>query len=512
MTTSPETTVGPTPDAVSTDDIPTTGTVRLVPEPRSLDALGRNHTLEAALAELVDNSIDAGARHVLVRFVRDGPRLLRLLVIDDGIGMDAASIDVAMTVGGTRGYNDDQIGRFGLGLKAASFSQARSVTVVSAADGQEVVGRRWQIEQAKKDYRCEIVEPTFAAEQIARNWGFPQSTTGTLVRWDDVKAFPIIDDEPTIERFLQDAVAKVRTNLGLIFHRILERSQTRIVIDVEDGGDDVYRHEVTALNPFGYTKTGAQGWPNSFVVGRDSRKLTLICHIWPGRSTAEQYRLDGKEIERQGLYVYYQDRLVQWGGWNGLANPDKQLNLARVTVDIAGDIERMIYLKPEKNGIEVGPEFGPAVKSAVAANGTTFAQYIDEARGVMKASNRRNRSRSAILPPGTGIPAHVRRAFSKELPFRDEDAIEILWADFEDDCEDFFEIDRDQRVLWLNKRYRKGLLGGRRGSVSDLPVVKALMFLLMEHIFAGQNMGPRDRDNVELWQAILTAAARVETR
>ena len=70
------------------DIIPTTGTVHLLPDPRSLEALGRNHTLEAALAELVDNSIDAQAKHVLIRFVRDGPRLIRLLVVDDGIGIE----------------------------------------------------------------------------------------------------------------------------------------------------------------------------------------------------------------------------------------------------------------------------------------------------------------------------------------------------------------------------------------------------------------------------------------
>src|SRR3954449_11844292 len=92
--------------------IPTTGTIVLPPAPRSLEALGRNHTLEAALAELVDNSVDAGARHVLIRFVRDGDRLVRLLVIDDGTGMSNERIDVAMTVGGARTYDDGEIGRF----------------------------------------------------------------------------------------------------------------------------------------------------------------------------------------------------------------------------------------------------------------------------------------------------------------------------------------------------------------------------------------------------------------
>src|SRR3954447_19505095 len=101
-----------TPYAEPNDAIPTTGSIRLVPDPRSLEALGRNHTLEAALAELVDNSIDAGARHVLIRFVRDGGRLVRLLVVDDGSGMDEERIDVAMTVGGARTYDAGEIGRF----------------------------------------------------------------------------------------------------------------------------------------------------------------------------------------------------------------------------------------------------------------------------------------------------------------------------------------------------------------------------------------------------------------
>src|SRR3954447_4367037 len=95
---------------------PPTGAVDLPPDPRALEALGRNHTLEAAIAELVDNSVDAGSDHILVRFVRDRDRLIRLLVVDDGEGMNSHRIDVAMTVGGVRTYARREIGRFGLGL------------------------------------------------------------------------------------------------------------------------------------------------------------------------------------------------------------------------------------------------------------------------------------------------------------------------------------------------------------------------------------------------------------
>jgi hypothetical protein len=489
--------------------VPTTGTVLLLPDPRSLEALGRNHTLEAALAELVDNSIDARAKHVLIRFVRDGTRLIRLLVVDDGVGIDADQIDVAMRVGGARAYDDSDIGRFGLGLKAASFSQSRQVTVVSAAGSGRAVGRRWRIERAKRDFGCEIVEPAFARMQLDQDWGFPASTTGTVVRWDDVKGFPAVADSAAVERFIQGSFARIRAHLGLIFHRILAATDVRLLMDVQDAGNVVLRNEVAPLDPFGYTRTGAAGWPRQLQAGRGSTKLALDCHIWPGRSNTDEFRLDGNLIERQGLYIYYNDRLVQRGGWNGLCHADKQLSLARVAISLHGDIDRMLSLKPEKNGVEAGPEFGPLVHTAIASDGTTFADYIDQARGVLKEANRRRRDRPAILPPGAGFAPGVRRAFTREFPVKAEDPVDIRWGHLPDS--EFFEVDRDGRVLRLNQRYRQALLGGRRGGLNDLPMLKALLFLLVENIFAGQNLGPRDKDNLEVWQEILTAAARAES-
>jgi hypothetical protein len=207
---------------------------------------------------------------------------------------------------------------------------------------------------------------------------------------------------------------------------------------------------------------------------------------------------------------YYRDRLVQAGGWNGLRHADKQLNLARIAVDLDIDRDSLLSLNPEKSGVEPGPEFGTSVGAAQAKDGTIFNDFVEVAKGVFKDGNRRRRVRTAILPPGAGLPAKVRRAFARELPFKDEDPIDIRWTRLPD--EEFFEVDREGRVLWLNNQYRKALAGGRKGSLNDLPVLKSLLYLLMENIFSGQNMGPRDKDNVELWQAILGAAAEEEER
>ena len=247
--------------------VPTTGTVRLPPAPRSLEALGRHHTLEAALAELVDNSIDAGAAHVLMRFVQRDGRLEQLTVVDDGRGMSERDIDIAMTVGGERDYDADQIGRFGFGLKAASFSQANVLTVLSRAPEGRAVGRRWQLEHAKRDFTCEVVASEYAANALRTDWELPAGSSGTIVRWDDVKGFPSLASEAESQRFLQAAFARIRTHLGLIYHRLLARRSVRLYVDMEDVDEGLgQRIEVPAIDPFGHPRTGAPGWPKDLVI------------------------------------------------------------------------------------------------------------------------------------------------------------------------------------------------------------------------------------------------------
>ncbi len=321
---------------------------------------------------------------------------------------------------------------------------------MTRAAGAPAVGRRWEIEQAKKDFRCEIVDGSFAAAQMRQDWGFPRSKTGTVVRWDGVKHFPHFGDVDAVERFLQAAFRSNRVHLGLIFHRLLERQDVRILLDVEDVTHGVLiRAEALALNPFGYPRSGAAGWPKKLRADKAKKKLSLVCHIWPGRSSLDEFKLDGNLIERQGLYVYFNDRLVQRGGWNGLVHADKQLNLARVEVSVGGDIDRVLAINPEKQGIEVGPEFASILRAARAKDRTTFDDYIEQARGAFKDANRRKRVRGPMLPAGAGFAPKVRRAFRAEFPERDDESVDVRWTRLPDD--EFFALDRDECTLWLNR-------------------------------------------------------------
>lgn len=490
-------------------EVPTDGTVELQPDPHALDSLGRNHSLETALADLVDNSLDAGAHNVLIRFMRHRTRLTGLYVVDDGHGMSPDTIDVAMTLGGRRSYSGTDLGRFGVGLKAASFSQAGSLTVLTRAAAHVAVGRRWLHGQDRAGFHCDVVPVDFAEAELGRAWPFSTSPSGTVIRWDRVAGFPATDNPQQVATFLSRAIDHLRGHLGLMFHRILAAGRARIVIDVEDVDDGVgIPTEVGPLDPFGYPKP-APGWPRILAADINGRRLEIVCHIWPRKSNAEQYRLPGGAENRQGLYFYRRDRLLHAGGWEGIHAADKKLQLARASINIDGDVAGLFTMNPEKSRVTTGADFARAVTAARADDSTTIADYLREAESVWGISNQRATARrSPVIPPGKGLNPKVVREIADELPQVNGDPLNILWAKFDND--DFFEVDRTTATLRLNNRYRSAVLGGRRGGLNDAPLLKTTIFLLMENVFQGAHLGARDKDNIDLWQEILTTAARAE--
>ena len=416
-----------------------------------------------------------------------------------------------MTIGGVREYESTDLGHYGLGLKAASFSQANSLTVISVAEDTAAVGRRWLATKAKNSFECDIVGYGFSCQELARPWGYVKPTTGTIVRWDDIRAFPTGHDAAVTSRFVQDATTRIQHHLGLVFHRFLEQDRIQIGIDVEDVSlaDTGPVVEVKPVDPFGYPRSGAGGYPKNLRTSIEGSEVLAVCHVWPGRSQLSQFRLPGGSPDKfQGLYFYRRDRLLQIGGWNNVEVQRRELQLARVAIDVDDSLikSRIFRMNPEKSRVECGLEFSEALDKATADDGTTFQDYIETARQTFKQSNQRSRARAQIVPLGRGVPPQVRRVFERELTsLPGYDDIDMRWRDFPDDT--FFDVDREDNTIWLNSQYRHVITGGP-GSFNDAPLVKALLFLLVETLFHGSWWGPKGRDNLELWQTLLTAAVR----
>lgn len=496
--------------------IPVTRSVRLPPDPRVMDAIGGNHALETAIADLIDNSIDAHASRILVRFVRLRGRAVALYVIDDGVGMSAEQLENAMMVGGQRAYEKGELGHFGWGLKAASLSQADSLTVISRARGKSPVGMRWLAEKARADFECDVVDGGFAAREWDRVRGFVDAHDGTVVRWDGVRSFPSSGDPMVTERWLQKTLSAVAQHLGLVFHRFLESSSVVINLDVEDVDLESTGppQPVYPLNPLGYARSGAARYPRDLLGTIGQHTIRLRAHIWPGRSELPQFRLPGASPDAfQGFYFYRNGRLLQAGGWNGLQVKDRGLQLARVVVEISDELlaTGAFRMNPEKTRVETGPDFAQAVEEAAAADGSLFRTFLDDAIATHREASHRKRRRERVAPPGKGFAPRVRKTIASELEFiPGEDPIDIRWVDLP--WEVFFDIERSQRLIELNRRYRSAITGDSRGGLNDAGVVKALIYLLTQSIFKGAYWGAKDKDNLELWQSVLIAAARSDLR
>ena len=404
------------------------------------------------------------------------------------------------------------LGRFGLGMKAASFSQAASVTVISKAAGAPIAGRRWRLIADRRDFNCDLVPEDFAESELGQDWRIPWSGHGTVVRWDNVTAFPGNNDSSRVEDFISRTTNKIVGHLGLMFHRMLSNDIVRIGLDVEDVDANIVgpRSNVRPLDPFGYLRSGQAGYPKQLFADYQNYKICFRCHIWPGRSNLPEFRLPGGPPEQhQGLYFYRRNRLLQAGGdWHGIAATDRRLQLARVEINLDDEAVSLFRMNPEKSRVLVGPEFSGLAEAARSEDSVTFKSYLQAAEDRFRLSRRRNRSRKSVIPPGKGFAPQLRRSIGNELPIlAGEKSIDVRWKRLYN--ENFFEVDWENRTIWLNLRYR-GEADGERHSVNDAPLLKTLLYLLVEDIFKGEYMGVRDKDNYELWQEILTIAAKTE--
>lgn len=483
----------------------------LKPDPSLVSSIGLHHSLPTAIADLVDNSIDAEADNVLVRILQQGGRAVGLLVVDDGKGMDETGIDAAMTYAHRREYEAGELGHFGLGLKAASLSQADTLIVWSRARARTAVGRLIDRESVGTDHRVSVLRSEQAAERLDTcRAGFP-TTTGTIVEWRDVNTFLTSSDEDEQTTWIEETLNDIRTHLGIVLHRILDAGRIDVRVDVFDLDLDEAGppRSVEAIDPFNYPRSPEPEYPRELHVELPGRNGPLVAHahIWPPKSSQAEYRLAGAPgREHQGFYFYRHDRLLQIGGWNGVVTDRPEYEFGRVAVDVDDDLRRFLTINPEKSGLALDATLVNAIENAVSADGrATFRDYLATLQRGSREARSRQRRPVDVIEPRSGLPASVLDTFDEALEFKNaEKPVDIKWRTLQTGT--FFEIDRERRQLRLNARYRAALVGRQSLDPHDAPVVKTLLHLLVSELFEGSYAGARDKAKEDAWQSVLAAA------
>ena len=464
------------------------GASPLAPDPRLVRSLGANHTLESAIADLVDNSIDAGASTVWVRLLTNDGRLVQVEVHDNGSGTDERTIDDAMTIGHQREYNAADLGHFGMGLKQAAFGNCDVLTVWSANSTLPPVGRRIKRVDYSTD-RLRVLTEASAPLHTQERKTLTGTRVGTSVVWTQMRSSYHGRSDKEAIAWLATVGRKLRTHLGVTFHRPLERKRLAIFVHVDELGAGSAGTPVKLLDPFGYTRTGDPRYPKKLLATLDDRtNLTLTCHIWPAKFTLPSYTLGGKHgREFQGFYIYRNDRLLQIGGWGQTATC--QSRPPTRPRDAGG--RRYDRLVPDdESGEELAPFRAPL--PGCAGTGAGLGRYdlhrlSQRRRGRVHYCHQTRSSRKPVIKPDKGLPAEVRKQVADELSFIDGQSIDLKWRSMPEG--ELFDIDRSKSSIWLNSRYRH-LFVGDRGSQNDAPVLKTLLYLLTHHVFQGRTRSP----------------------
>lgn len=351
--------------------------VTVLPSARKLmDSLRDiGYDLPSAVADLVDNSIDAGAENVGITFGGEGSEAW-VRITDDGMGMTPGELDEAMRYGSERTYSSSALGHFGLGLKTGSLSQCRRLTVASRRRLKgRIAVRRWDLDVVAERDSWDLETPP--RSELPRHLLEPlQESTGTVVLWENLDRILAFrnPDGAAARRALESMAAEVATHLGMVFHRFITGEWAGGEAFVNIAVNDV---AVTAWDPFVREEQRTKVLRRQTIKlpledGRTA-KLRVSPFVLPAQnefSSPEAHQLaagPSRWNRQQGFYVYRRDRLIQSGGWNRIRTLDEHAKLARIAIDLPLGHEDLFGINVAKMSIVIPEVARPPLRTIASA-------------------------------------------------------------------------------------------------------------------------------------------------
>jgi hypothetical protein len=305
----------------------------------SLRAFG--YDLPSAIADLVDNSIFAEARNIWIDFNWDGEDS-SICVTDDGRGITEKEMLDAMRPGSRNpldARDPKDLGRFGLGLKTASFSQCRRLTVRSIRKGDaEPVTRCWDLDFVRQRNKWLLLKN--AREQSEPFLGrLRKMGQGTSVLWEKMDRIVTGQDvdNQVHENFFHQRIDGVKNHLAMVFHRFME-GRNRLTIFIN-------KQQIEPWDPFLISQKATQQLADE-AISLFQRSINIVPYVLPHLSKLSKKIHDEAAGIRgwnahQGFYVYRNKRLLVPGDWLGLPfSKEEHYKLARIQLDIPNSMDQ----------------------------------------------------------------------------------------------------------------------------------------------------------------------------
>ena len=477
-------------------------TTSAIPEASSMIETFRaiGYSPETAIADIIDNSLSAGASRVWVNFEWKGADSW-LTIRDNGSGMNNEELIEAMRPGSRPPFEErkrQDLGRCGLGLKTASFSQARRLTVVSRKLGGERVFWTWDLDHVKSTGKWELVRFLPEAAAVDKLEEYP---SGTLVFWGELDRLVKNMDQRSdaaLSKFLA-VMETVKKHLSMVFHRFIEKKQVQI-----------YFQDTLLLpwDPFMTDEVAAQVFPEEPLCDGQVR---LKGYVLPHKSKLSDTKFRSGEglhgwNAHQGFYIYRNERLLVPGDWLGMFRKEEHYKLTRIRIDIPNSMDadwqidikksvarpplqfreqiRSYALKVREQGVEVYRHRGRVVKNLA---GNSLIPVWNECRRGGNWYYKVNREHPLLEDLLKTIPAGERKNLEKALQLIEETvpvrSIYIREAEQpEMEGKPFEGTDIEQIRRMMQKMYQNLLANGRTSEQAKIRIAGIEPFNHFEYL------------------------------
>lgn len=334
------------------------------------------YELPSAVADLVDNSIDAQATQVRITVAFAGEESW-IRIADNGTGMSTPTLQEAMRFGSDRDYEEVELGKFGLGLKTASLSQARRLTVATRTNPnrREIEIRRWDLDHVLRTDSWDLLR--LSTSEVRPECIDPLlEGPGTVVMWERLDR--VLEYQNPAGRAAENGLVSIcrdiEAHLAMVFHRFLAaqaRRRRKLTITLQG-------NRIAAWDPFALSEEHTLRIPSQIVTVRHegrTHEVPVAPYILPNQmqfSTTRAWEAASGPLKwnrQQGFYVYRGDRMIQSGGWNRLRTSDEHTKLARIAIDIPRGADSAFGINVTKMRVLFPVELRPelrAIASAVA--------------------------------------------------------------------------------------------------------------------------------------------------
>jgi hypothetical protein len=375
-----------------------------------------------AVADVVDNAITAKATSISVDIEFDGDDSW-VRIADNGHGMKPETLREAMRFGSSRDYEDDDLGKFGLGLKTASLSQCQCLSVASRWNREraDITGYAWDLDHIDRTNKWEII-PLERERSTAVVRDPLKDHPGTVVLWkrlDRLLGYVHPYGETSRKRLAQ-MCREVEIHLAMVFHRFLSGQVRRRKLKISVNGN-----AIEPWDPFCRNESKTQTLqPVTFELEHEGAtgEVLLEPYILPpqdvfsSKEAADAAGGPNKWNQQQGFYIYRAGRMIQSGGWSHLRANDEHMKLARIAVSFTPALDEAFKVNVAKMRVHLPEALRDGVRTAIGpvlrmARDTYDLKSRTAATPTPAATGRRAGSDSSRSPAATrDLPARTASA------------------------------------------------------------------------------------------------------